>query len=386
MTAVLDQTGDSTRREFYRCSRLYDLPDYVKSADVETIFGRDSDIASTGFADVRNRQFKCTTKAATWVSYLYFLENRSKMHHKIAEWTQERLDRFAAQWGITPDVAAMQEKNAELQQERLTDSDYMYVWSGDNGTRERAYPLRNGLEVKKAAEWFCKHRDHFAYADRRTMATKLLEKSSEFGTGFDSDTAELLEKQAGNGTYVPAEAAQFIRERSLLSPNSPFREKIAEMADKVADNPYYATCPETIKTLCETIDVFDRTIKLAGQYTENVPRPEEIFCSVGTKVAKAAIDECCTLTTGRIYHTNSFAKLALADIRDAFGNEIAEEVSTGLNVDPQKFAEIAGTFPRPDAQLLDQILADNNIQPMLKHATALKGPDFSELKGLAALA
>lgn len=386
MVAALDQTGDTTRADFWRYAKMYNLPDYVKSADPSDVFDTGEEMPSTSFADPRKRLFNCSSKSATWVSYLYFLEKNAEIHPKIAEWIQERLDRFTDAWGIRPDIDALQEKNAALNKEALRDSDYMYVWADEDGAKFREYPIRNGLEVKTATAWFNEHRDHFTYSDRRTMATKLLEKANEFGTGLGDDESEMLEKQAGRGTYDPKVASVHIRQRGALAPNQDLRDGMAKMAETIQKNPQLAMDPGAIESMCHSLDTFDRLVKLAGNYTDRVPRPEDIFCGAAYKTARAAVDKACTLITGTVYNRQEFSKLALSDVRDAFGSNVAEAIAHGIMVDPEKFAELAETLPRPDAQMLDRIMYSIGAEPLLKHATTVERPQLSELNQLAAMA
>lgn len=384
---ALDQTADTTRREFHKLAKLYGLPDYVKQANPDDTLNPDPRLASTAFADVRNRQFPCHTKAATWVSAVYFAEKRGSLYPKLAEWTEQRLRDFARSWGIEPDLRAIHEKHAELNREQLSDDDYMIVWATDDGRKERHYTLRNPGEVKVAADWFAANRDAYDYHDRKTMASKLLEKAAEFGVTLGDDLDELLERQAGRGTYVPAKAAQAIRDRVLAAPQGThpeIRERLTKLADQVETNGHLATDAGTVANLCHTIDTLDRRVtKLAGHYTSRLPRPEEIFCEVLYKVARAAVDEAVQLTTGSIYRRDELARLKLSEIREVFGNDIAEACATGIQVDPEKAAEVFHTLPRNDADLLDRVLGEQGIHPMCKAATKHEGPQHHLLRQLA---
>lgn len=383
---VMDQNSDATLQDLYTFSRLYDFPSYVKQASPDKVFIRTEKLASTTFADVRNRQFNCSTKAATWMSYLFFLEKRGELFEKVSNWIEKRLDGFAHDWGISNDIKNLKEKHAELHDSAIPDEDYMMVWASDAGTIERQYPLRNRLEVKVAAEWFEEYRDHYPYSDRLTMATKIREKANQHGAFLGDDLEDLLEKQAGLGTYDPKVAAGHIRNRVLAADvPSTFKEPLEKLASEIVRNPKLAHDLETIKNLCKTIDTFDRMAKLSYAYSEKIPRPEDIFCSATFKVAKAAVDEHYTLTTGAVFHLSDFAKLALSDVRDAFGDDIANEVANGIYVDAEKMAEVSTTLPRPDAQLLVNIMHDKGASHQLKHANAVNRPSFAEFQKYAAM-
>ena len=77
------------------------------------------------------------------------------------------------------------------------------------------------------------------------------------------------------------------------------------------------------------------------------------------------------------------AKLAYNDICSVLGVELAEAMSTGLAPDVDKLADVAPTLPRSEAALLDRLLAERNIQPFGKMATATTGPTFAEWDALA---
>jgi hypothetical protein len=389
MTSILDQSGDVTRQDFFRFAKLYDLPAYVKQASQGDIFDRDSKLPATVFADVRNREFKCATAADTWVSWLYFLEKaQPRLHHKIASWIEQRLTDFASYWSIDDDIRSLREKHAQLNAGGVSDDDYMIVWASENGDKIRKYPLTNPGETFKAAEWFLEYRDHFPYHDRKVMATKLREKAAEYCVVFNDNVETALDRQAGNGTYVPTKAAQFIRNRIAAAPTNTdpkMIEGLTKLADAIAINGHLATDPSTVSNLCHTIDTFDRVTKLAGHYTNLLPRPEDVLCEALYKQAKAALDEACQLTTGTVYNMQDFGNLKLSELRDAFGNDIADACADGMLVDPKKAAEVLGTLPRPDAVILDSVMEQCSIRPMGKAATAVERPAFDLLRQLASL-
>lgn len=384
--ATLDQTGDTSLRELYRYSKLYSFPEYVKQASHSQTCRPDEKLPSTVFADVRYRRFPCHTKAATWLSYLYFLEKKADLHTKIAGWIEERLDQFAQYWGLSGDIQKLREKHAELHREDpLSDSDYMLVWAGEDGRKERHYPLVDTLSVKKAAEWFAKYRYHWPFEDRVVMASKILEKAAQYGCGLGEELDELLQKQAGRGCYDPKTAAEHIRNRVKIADRVPreIRERMLKLAEAVETAPAMAQDPERAKMLAKTIDDFDKLAHISGKYTPRIPSPEDIVFPATWKVARAFVDTGCVLTTGSVYDRNDFSKLALSDVRDLFGDDLAKEVADGLAVDPEKMAEVAATLPRAEARLLDRLLSDNGIAPVVKQATATTSFSTKELRELA---
>lgn len=386
MSDTLDVRADTSYRDLHRYSKLYSFPDYVKQASAEQIFQLPEDLPSTVFADVRKRQFPCHTKAATWLSYLFFLEKKADIHQKIAQWIEDALNRYADRWGLSGDIERLREKHAELHaRDPLPDSAYMLVWAGDNGYKERHYPVTGPASLKQAAAWFEQHRYTFPFEDRLTMANKLLEKASEFGCGFGDETDVLLEKQAGHGSYDPAVVAHHVRNRVKAATRVPreIRLNMSKLADAVVNAPGLAQDPAHCRMLAKTIDDFDGLTHMRGKYSSLIPSPEDVVFPAVWKVARAFVDSGCTLTTGTVYDRSDFSKLALSEVRDLLGDDIASEVSDGLMVNGEKLAEVAATLPRGDAAMLDRVLNDNGINPVIKQATAVPRIGHGELQELA---
>ncbi len=385
MAHKYDQTADLNLVELSRYTKLYDPPAYVKTADLQDTC-RPAGLPLNVYADIRQPpQLPCHTKAATYVSWAYFLNHRSEINPKVVEKIAQRLESFAASHGILPTVERLLAKHAALQTDdlgQLPDSAFAYVWVDELGGRERRYPLRNALEVKAAAGWFAEHRDHFGYADRQTMASKILTKAASFGADIRSER-QLLERQAGYGFCHPAQAAELIRKRAAASiaPRE-LREQLLKVATATADTSEVALESAHLQKLAAMLDQFDH---LPGnQYLEPQTRLEDVLFGVTYTEAAQFKKVACTLTTGSVYTQAQFAKLALRDVRDVFGSELAEQVSVGLHVDPEKMAEVAFTLPRPHALQLEQLLDEAGVQPVTKQAiVADAGFTSRELQQLA---
>ena len=390
----LDQTGDTNFRELHRYVRLYDFPEFAKKAQLSDIIEPETESARN-FADVRMpHQFPCHNKAATYVSYVYFLEKQSQINPKVRDNIKERLDKFAAYWGINNVVNTATTKHASFQADgvdSLPDSSFAFVWAGDDGKRIRRYPMRNPLEVKAAASWFNQYlpeiRKQYGFLDRQTVANKILDKAAQMGVQLDRNE-DILEKAAGRGWCDPKTAASLIRNRIKVGHrvDHPVAHALEKLADSVENTASMFMDPASTSNLAETIDQFDRTYHVLNKYSEAVPAPEDVFFQATYKEAEEFVKDACTTTTGTVYSTQDFSKLSTADIRDLFGDEMAKEVTTGLKVDPEKLATVVSTLPRPDAQLFDRLLTDNGISPIAKEASDTRiGFNHEHLKEIAAL-
>jgi hypothetical protein len=394
----LDQTGDTNFRELHQYVRLYDFPDFAKKAQLADIIEPETKTARI-FADVRTpHQFPCHNKAAAYVSYIYFLEKQSEINPKVRDRIRGRLDKFAEYWGINNILEKATTKHASFQAENvgaLPDSSFAFVWVGDDGhgntTQTRRYPMRNDLEVKAAASWFNQYlpeiREQYGFLDRQTVANKILDKAAQMHVELPR-YEDTLEKAAGRGWCDPAAAANLIRNRIKVGHrvDQPVAAALEKLADSVEHTPSMFMDPASTANLAETVDQFDRTYHVLNKYSESVPAPEDVFFRATYKEAGEMVKDACTTTTGSVYSTQDFAKISTSDIRNLFGDEMAQEVTTGLKVDPEKLATIVATLPRPDAQLFDRLLTDNGINPIAKEASDTKiGYDHKQLKQLAAL-
>ena len=273
----------------------------------------------------------------------------------------------------------------------LPDSSFAFVWAGEDGTKERRYPMRNELEVKAAASWFNQYlpeiREQYSFLDRQTVANKILDKAASLHIDLPR-YEDTLEKAAGRGWCDPTAAAALIRNRIKVGHrvDSPVSEALEKLAESVEGTASMFMDPASTANLAETIDQFDRTYHVLNKYSESVPAPEDVFFSATYKEAEEFVKDACTTTTGSVYSTQDFAKLSTSDIRDLFGDELAKEVTTGLKVDPEKLATVASTLPRPDAQLFDRLLSDTGITPIAKEAADTRiGYSHEQLKQLAEL-
>ena len=368
-------------------SKLYDLPDYVKQADMlDTI--SPANLPVTACADVRNNTLPLHTKAATYYSWLRYLNKQAEISAKFRPHIEERLTKQAAFWGIDADVAALKKRHDELHKAaELPDSAFALVWAGEDGRKERHYRISNPLEVKAACQAFTEFRDQFGFRDRQTIAKKILAKSAEFGVGLDDDLRETLEKQAGMGLYDPKACAKAICDRvNMVLPEirEEVRDGMRKTAAQVAVNPSLAMDPVNCESLCETLDAFDRMAGLTTKYAEGLPRPEDIVYAAPYSTAADFCKNACELVTGKVYSREQFKKLALADVRSVLGNDIADAVAYGFQVSPEKMSEVASTFPRADAERLESLMEAAAERPVLAHS---KRASFSakELADLATI-
>lgn len=389
MPSKMDHVADAATggKELYRLSTLYPFPVFVKQANPEIHLAVPPGTTTANCADPRNAQFWCHTKISTWLSHLFYAEKRAEFHPKDRAQIEKRLDQFATYHHIQPECAQIKSRYEELHKEAtaaLPDSMYAYVWQPETGQKVRQYPLRSAMEVKAAADWFVQYRDQIPFEKRRVMAGKILEKAAAYGAGL-GDAAEALERANGRGVCDPAKVVDMIEKRALLVPAAAgvtvdeegkqvgcgLREQFRKMAATVRSMPRKALQPQMLVKLAQTVDTLDRQLGLVASYGKGISRPEDvIFEATFTKAASELAAHVAT-TTGKYYEKKAFRRLPLADVEALFGSDFAGRVKTPLGeIDAEKMAEEAATLPRPDAQLLDGLLSENGIAPVMHKAAA----------------
>jgi hypothetical protein len=383
-TNVLDFTSDVNNEELARLVRVYDFPGFVKSANMEDL-KRPPAGAVSQFGDPRHRLYSCHSAPATWIEALYFLEKKAEFHPKDQARIQQRIEGFVNYFKIKPHYDRLVKQAFDLHREvELPDSSYAYVWVADDGRKERHLPLRSGMEVKAAAEWLHDYRDRLPYHDRNTVAIKIMEKAAHFGALIGEELNDFIEKQAGCGVCDPEEVFEQLMHRARLTKVAAHKQGIIKLAQIVRDKPRIALQPEGLVKLAVTMDTIDRALNV-HEYGDILQRPEDVIFKVTFSKAASDRAELCALTTGNVYSKDQFEKLSRDDVEALMGEDFAREVSSGLSVSGEKMAEIAHTLPRPDAELLDKLMAEVGAPPqMTKAASCGHGLTNEQLEALAA--
>jgi hypothetical protein len=365
-SSILDPAADINKAELAKFARRYDFPDFVKSANLDTTMTPSERLAVTAYADPVRKKFACHSPAATWLSAMYFHEKSAEYHPKDQVRICERFEQLADYFAIRPAYDAVVKRATDLRgSNELPDSSYAYVWQSDDGNKERYYPMTSGLEVKAAAEWLYDNRDRIPFAHRNTIGNKILEKAARYGAAMGGDLTDFVEKQAGQGIPDPPELYTLLERRAALADSQKHQDAIMKLAAAIKDTPHIALQPPELVKLATTVDIIDHAIGLHGKYTDILPRPEDVIFKVTYTKAASDMGQLCAMQTGSIYEKDQLSKLAREDVEGLFGTDFANEVCTGLDVDGEKIAEIASTLPRPDAELLEQLLTEAGQHPQM---------------------
>jgi len=367
---ILDHTRDISGRETHRLLSLYPAPDFVKNASHERLNGDPEKLARHLYAEPRQKLYPCHTAPATWMSALWFNENRAQFDSKTAAAIDGRISAAASYFGIAGMIGEMHEKMASAAADdlnQLPDSDFAIVWRADSGETERHWPLRNATEVKFASAHFKRYRDEFVFSDRYKIANKILDKAMAYGADI-SPAEGCLDSAAGRGLCAVKVAAELLRDRAkrIARSHTALSQELTKLAELIESNPLESAREECRIKLAGIVDQVDRDTKLQRLYNEGgLPRPEEVLFAINEKVAQDFMSDHVETTTGNVYALADLEKLAVEDIRAALGDDFADAVSAGgVYTDRDKLAAIVPTLDRGMAITLDRLMTEKKAYPV----------------------
>lgn len=378
MPANVDHTADSSGVELLRLFEAYGdvIPDFVKRANFDAVM-RPGRQPVTVYADPVRRQFPCQNAASTFLSVMFYQEKRAEFHPKDQASIERRLDHYVDYFAIRGPVDRLKEARelrVKSAAEALPDSSFAYVWVGEDGTKERWMRMTTAAEVKQAADALESIAPRMPFSDRHVVARRVLEKAAAFGAALRPEQLEFLERQAGRGVCDRDAVVAMLRGRAKLAADGPLRLHLQKLADSVAATPAVCLDPNALVKLAETVYQVDASLGVRPDaYSDKLPRPEDVLFEVTfTKTARDLAQKVAT-TSGTVYDKKAFAGLSVEELRSVFGDDFADEVkcgSGGDKVDLEKMADLVPTLPRPEAEILDQLMGSRGERPALRKAAS----------------
>jgi len=360
----------------HKAIELYDAPDFVKQATENAILPT-SEQQPTVYADSVNKQYPIHTAAATWLSASAFLDKCANNREQpapydefIAEAAWKNIIKAANYFDILPKISELANniKKANSNDINNLDDTSFALIKQSNGEKQRFYPLRNAMETQQAASYLLNHRDEFSFEERHTFATKVLTKAAAFGANVTNCTTE-LEQMAGAGLCTAEEAVSLIKNRLYMVDTEQRKDELCQemykLAELIEQNKQASAHWSLLHGLANVVDSFDRLHKLNLQYTQGLPRPEEVLFNITKTAASVTMNTIIENgPTGTFYKAADLQTMKISHLTEALGNDVTEALSSdGIFVDPIKAAEILPTLPRPDAKLFDAIAAEAGISP-----------------------
>jgi hypothetical protein len=369
---IVDAASDVSYKTMFKLAKLIDFPDFVKNAEADDPTTVKA-LPPTVFADAINRKFPCHTKAATWLSQLYFLNARPQYPTRRASEVQDRISKAAAFFAISESVDKARagwdghQKTAQT----IAPKDHAIVINNQQNPTY-ALPINNPENIKAAAQEIVGNRSNYPFDIRHLASRRILHAAREHQVQLPEQADEYLHKAAGFGTTLPARAAEKLALRTIMMPKGASQERLlgAKLASAVAKMKEIPN--EELVKLAHLVDRIDAEFNIHRHYDEGVEAPEEIFFELTSRKAASVRNDYIQLTTGTIIPREAVEKLPIDKIAATLGADFLKAITAdgSLDIDCEKFARVAATLPRGDAMLLERAI---------EAAGEIQTPQFEQL-------
>ena len=232
---VVDWATDSGKQLFHAIKVKYAMPTYVSvelsKLDDDTSCKTASETLGATQASANDYamvtpspRFPCQTKAATWLSTAYYMEQRDHLSPDVQSRIETHLAKSAAFWQIQGDV----EKLAAVEADLLIKA----------ASYDTNIPLRSTEEITAASTWFCRNVENVIKANgidwTIKTAAQVLDKAAALNAELDSDIEEKLIKVAcRGGCFDGRKVAKAIRSVKAASVDD--ASTLLAIADTVRD-------------------------------------------------------------------------------------------------------------------------------------------------------
>lgn len=317
----------------------------VRSVDLEKVAAAAEpacgDLPGSSFGDPITRSFPVHTAADTVLSATY----AAMMNGKLASGVMERIKSASVIWG-NKDV--IEKVIDEIQNRRAPEVKYAMDMS-ISGKHYQLFPFNDSTSMKEAAETFYASRAKLPWAAREKIARVLFEEILGAGgtevVPVEDLAFKYLCKAAGFG--IPdMECAESMLLQRMHRARGAHQESFQKVACILREA---EGSPEWDKFAMAAFDSLDSELALKQAYGKSLRLPEEDLYVNSVLEIKTASDEgLVTLMNGKVIKVADidWQKVAMVD------PVLHEETKGGT----EKVAEILATWPRPDADLLMEML------------------------------
>ena len=345
MKIAFDQQTDYSGKEMFNMFRDVELPEYVKTAEVEDAY-EVYKLPKAAFADPERMIYPINSPATVYISNAHFINKRAdivKLYGEdYASQLQNKIEKAAEILEITEDL---QDYNSRLNVKQAADyeENFMVDFNVDGMTAPvQMYPVKTASDLSAAAESFTSNIQNFPFDVRVKSAENFVKAAGELGV---DDMPELLMKYAG--MYYPDLTnldMELWRRGNKLTKEAhlDIYEQIRGDLDNMQNISDVMKIAETCFNIENMEGLYDnvKVAKLLGD-------PVDMFFT--EPVTKIASDLSFVEVHGDKYKLSDLTKISKDKYEEAFGD-------SGIDpADPEKIADILPTMPRSDMKLLEEI-------------------------------
>jgi hypothetical protein len=348
MKLSFDQSTDYSSKELYSLLRGRELPEYVKTAEVDD-YDSVQTLPKEAFADENRRIYPLNTPARTYVSNAYFTSKRAAIEEvygeKYASALEEKIKEAADVFGISEDLVSFSQ-SYEKQASEDYETRYMGTFTIGEAPIE-LYPVKTAADLEKTAAHFTENIHNYPFEWRREISQNIVKAAGELGL---DEVPDKVLKYAGYFYPDFAGLEKEIWRRSTKLKEAAHREMYEKLQADV-----------------ENIGSVEEVMKLA-ETLANVEDMEGLHDNV--KVAQILgdpVDRIFTKSIEKVAEDLSFVeahgdKYKMADLQKVSKDKYEE--AFGFDLDPSdsvKLADVFPTMPRSDIKLFEEI---SGVRPL----------------------
>ena len=358
MVLIKDITDDVSKTVYANLINKVNVPNYVKSAQVETTESV-KHLQPRAFADNINCKLPINTKASCWTSALYLYGHPDNIASSRRKNVENNLNKHASIWGILDEVETVKQAFA------IVDVPAEYALSFNfRGTDINRCPCHTPELAKKSCLWLYDHRNKFPIAEQTKAAHTLIAKAGGYSSipNGAQDYFGALSEADTFATAPNIHIASAIKERLVSVKKSNWGNlgnALLEVANNLTDNPYHLV--KGASTIQAALEAFDTQFDLQKKWGSTITHPVDACYSITRAKAAAAIAGTVKLMNGNYFDLNT---VALSDVeiglKQAGDDFLAYAKPDGLNLDIDKVKEILPTIPAPDANRFQQAFPTTN--------------------------
>jgi hypothetical protein len=351
MKIAFDQQTDYSGRQLYSMLSGVDVPEYVKTAELEDSF-EIRQLPKTAFADQDRMIYPINSPARVYVSNAHFVNKKADISKLYGEDYSSQLESKIAEaaeiFGITEDILNY---NKELNEKLASDYEEKYMVDFKFpfvAESIKMFPVKTASDLSESVEAFAKVIHHFPFDIRVKSAETFVKTAGELGV---DDMPELIMKYAG--MYYPdlenLDHELWRRSTKLASADH------KEIYEKIRNDLGNMTSVSEVMKIAETCFNIENMEGLYDKTKVAQLLGDPVDCFFTEPVTKVASALNYVEVHGDKYRMDDLTKISKEKYEEAFGDCGIDPTA------PEKIADILPTMPRSDVKLFEEI---SGIRPI----------------------
>jgi hypothetical protein len=338
----LDQSADYSNKELYSLLKDIDLPEYVKTAELDD-YDRLQQLPKEAFADASRKIYPLNTPARAYVSNAFFTCKKAAIKKLYGEnyagQIEKNIKEAAEIFEISKDLEEYS-RRFEKKASRAYETRYLGEFELD-GADVSLYPVKTAADLAENAEHFSRNIKNYPFPWRVKIAENIVKVARELAV---DDVPDLVLKYAGL-FYPDFEnlSGEITRRSKKLK-----KAEHVEIFNKLAEDVENISSHEEVMKLAETLHNVENMEGLYENIKTAAVLGDPVDLIFTKSIQKIAEDLNFVEAHGDKYRLADLQKAAKSSYMEAFGFEMEPN-------DSVKLAEVFPTMPRSDIKLFEEI-------------------------------